>query len=119
MMYSRIHRAITRDMKVYPDASSFDPERFLGDNAQLDPRKIVFGFGRRVCPGKGTQSCFPLLRRLKCGSVGAHFAEISLLLNIAALLACFDIRKPLDKLGKEYTPEVEYTSGITRLASVL
>lgn len=43
--------AMTHDESVYPDPSVFDPERFMGDNPQADPRECVFGFGRRVCAG--------------------------------------------------------------------
>lgn len=33
----------------------FNPERFLGDSPEPDPRPTVFGYGRRVC------ECYPLL----------------------------------------------------------
>ncbi|PBL01644.1 cytochrome P450 [Armillaria gallica] len=86
--------AICRDPSVYPDPDTFDPNRFLS-KTEMDPRKLAFGFGRRVCPGAG-------------------FAEASLFLNIANILACFDILKPLDtKTGKEYLPEITYTVGVT------
>lgn len=45
-------RAITHDPELYPDPFTSDPSRHLGDNAQPNPLKFVFGFGRRVCPGK-------------------------------------------------------------------
>src|SRR6266545_6358506 len=64
------YRAIAHDEEVYPDPSTFDPSRHLGDKAQLDPFKFTFGFGRRVCPG-------------------AHLAEMTLFLNIATILAVF------------------------------
>jgi cytochrome P450 len=42
---------MTRDEKTYPDAESFQPERFIknGDlnKAIRDPRDFIFGFGRR------------------------------------------------------------------------
>jgi len=44
-------RAMTHDEEIYPDPSMFDPSRHLGDGAQPDPFKFVFGFGRRACPG--------------------------------------------------------------------
>lgn len=37
------------------------------------------------------------------------------MLNIAAILAAFDVRRPLDESGEEYDPEIEYVSTITRL----
>ena len=41
-----------QDEHHYPDPSKFKPERFLGENGQLDPKvrdpgNIAFGFGRR------------------------------------------------------------------------
>ncbi|KAL7654613.1 hypothetical protein ACMYSQ_006619 [Aspergillus niger] len=44
--------AITHDPNIYPHPDKFDPERFLGENPQPDPSGWVFGFGRRVCPGR-------------------------------------------------------------------
>ncbi|PYH67002.1 cytochrome P450 [Aspergillus vadensis CBS 113365] len=46
------HLAITHDPNIYPHPEKFDPERFLGENPQPDPSGWVFGFGRRVCPGR-------------------------------------------------------------------
>lgn len=30
----------------------FDPERYLKQPSELDPREFVFGHGARICPGK-------------------------------------------------------------------
>ncbi|KAG1813916.1 cytochrome P450 [Suillus subaureus] len=81
--------AISRDKEMYPDPLEFRPERFLGPSPQLDPRKFIFGFGRRACPG-------------------LHFAQASLYLNIACILAVFTIAKPLDERGEEITPPAEF-----------
>lgn len=43
---------IMHDAEMYPDPMKFSPERFLSQKPQPDPRKYVFGFGRRVCPGE-------------------------------------------------------------------
>ncbi|KAF8872778.1 cytochrome P450 [Infundibulicybe gibba] len=86
--------AITHDSEVYPDPMTFDPSRHLGENPQPDPLRYVFGYGRRVCPG-------------------AHFAELSLFLNIASILACFNISKLVDEDDKEVEPPVGWTTGIT------
>ncbi|KAJ8594900.1 hypothetical protein M405DRAFT_759980 [Rhizopogon salebrosus TDB-379] len=61
------------------------PERFLGPSPQADPHKFVFGFGRCACPGM-------------------YFAEASVYLHIACILAEFTISKPLDEKGEEITP---------------
>lgn len=41
-----------RDTTLYRDAEVFDPTRFLGLNPEQDPGAYVWGFGRRVCPGR-------------------------------------------------------------------
>ncbi|KAK7983339.1 hypothetical protein PG989_010741 [Apiospora arundinis] len=64
----------TRDESVYPDPETFNPDRFLGPNPAPHP-DFVFGFGRRVCPGK-------------------LLAEQSVWLTIAHSLAVFDIASP-------------------------
>ena len=37
------------DPVTYANPMEFNPERFLGDNPEPDPRATVFGFGRRIC----------------------------------------------------------------------
>ncbi|KAK8103562.1 cytochrome P450 [Apiospora kogelbergensis] len=64
----------TRDTSVYPDPETFNPDRFLGPDAAPHP-DFVFGFGRRVCPGK-------------------LLAEQSVWLTIANSLAVFDVTGP-------------------------
>ncbi|KAF4616877.1 hypothetical protein D9613_008925 [Agrocybe pediades] len=94
--------ALMHDSEVYPDPYTFNPERFIQtlerDNSstgkylpQPDPRQFAFGFGKRVCPG-------------------SHFAESTILLTMAAILARFKIKKTsLDECP------VEFTTGITSL----
>ncbi|KAF8597602.1 cytochrome P450 [Ceratobasidium sp. AG-I] len=43
--------AILHDPEHYHSPNTFDPSRFLGANPAPDPRKYIFGFGRRICPG--------------------------------------------------------------------
>ncbi|KIM37607.1 hypothetical protein M413DRAFT_258291 [Hebeloma cylindrosporum] len=80
---------------VYPDPFTFDPERHIaspGKEAQQDPRKICFGYGRRICPGM-------------------HLAEASLYSCVSMSLAVFDIEKAVEN-GVPITPVHENTSGI-------
>ncbi|KAF8335162.1 cytochrome P450 [Amanita rubescens] len=89
--------AIAHDEEVFDRPFDFDPNRFLDSDdpnrARIDPRKLVFGYGRRVCPG-------------------AHFAELSIYLSITGILAMFNIRKQ-NQDGVEITPKFEFTTGIT------
>ena len=41
-------RGICNDPNVYSNPSQFRPERFMGENPELDP-EFIFGFGRRKC----------------------------------------------------------------------
>lgn len=80
--------SISRDEKMYPDPLEFRPERFLGSSPQLDPRKFIFGFGRRRCPG-------------------LHLVEASLYPNISCILAalkCVHDRQTVGcKRGRDHT----------------
>ncbi|PCH43947.1 cytochrome P450 [Wolfiporia cocos MD-104 SS10] len=81
---------MTRDSKLFPDPEVFRPERYLRsemrNNAEIgDPRSIVFGFGRRICPGR-------------------KFGDLSVWLAAASLVWAFDIRKARDSFGQEITP---------------
>ncbi|KIO29657.1 glycoside hydrolase family 51 protein [Tulasnella calospora MUT 4182] len=42
---------ISRDPTIYEDPSTFNPDRFIDNPDVLDPRELIFGFGRRICPG--------------------------------------------------------------------
>lgn len=46
------HRGFSRNSKYYKNPSVFDPERYLRQPPELDPREFIFGYGRRICPGK-------------------------------------------------------------------
>ncbi|BCS21176.1 cytochrome P450 [Aspergillus puulaauensis] len=62
----------THDPSIYPNPTTFNPDRFLAPNAQPDPHNLTFGFGRRACPGK-------------------ILADATVFLTIAKSLAVFDI----------------------------
>jgi cytochrome P450 len=57
-----------------------------------DPRRYVFGFGRRVCPGM-------------------HIAEQSLFAIVATVLHTLNVERVKDASGNEVVPEVRVTSG--------
>ncbi|KAK2606571.1 hypothetical protein N8I77_005312 [Diaporthe amygdali] len=82
----------TRDPSVYHDPEKFLPERYLAPFEEPDPASFVFGFGRRICPG----------RRL---------AEATVFLAIAKVLAVFNISKALDDVGREVEPEIGVAPG--------
>lgn len=85
--------AMSRDEAVYKDAGAFRPERFEGETPEDDPGAFVFGFGRRAC-------------------VGLHFADSSLYIAIAYVLATFDISKAKDANGKDIEPKISFTAGL-------
>ncbi|KAG6354440.1 hypothetical protein INS49_004457 [Diaporthe citri] len=72
----------TRDPAVYHEPEQFMPERFLAPFEEPDPAGFVFGFGRRICPG----------RRLA-------ESESTLFLAMAKVLATFDMTKGRDAQG--------------------
>ncbi|KAJ7250572.1 cytochrome P450 [Mycena rebaudengoi] len=88
--------AMLYDEIAYPDPYKFNPDRFLL-NGRLNPAvrdpNLVFGFGKRVCPGQ-------------------HMAQSSLWITVASLLAVFDITKTIGEDGKILEPSYEYHSSI-------
>ncbi|PCH45080.1 cytochrome P450 [Wolfiporia cocos MD-104 SS10] len=87
---------MTQDPAVYSEPEKFRPERFQdltqGEAEQKDPNSFVFGFGRRICPGR-------------------HFADASIWLAIACTAALFDIRKARSADGQEITPAPDFNTG--------
>ena len=84
-------RQIAQDPANYVAPSIFNPDRFLGENPELDPHSFVFGFGRRRCPG-------------------IELARTVCLLMMATTLSVLDIVKAKDQEGREQTPPEEFIS---------
>ncbi|THH06109.1 hypothetical protein EW146_g9716 [Bondarzewia mesenterica] len=53
--------AMLHDESVYPDPDNFVPERFASGSVQPDPRRLLYGFGRRRCPGLHFANAFVYL----------------------------------------------------------
>ncbi|KAF9228926.1 cytochrome P450 [Gyrodon lividus] len=90
--------AMSRDEVRYPNAEQFIPERFLTAEGTLiddDPSEFVFGFGRRLCPGR-------------------HTADASLFSAIATVLATLEFSPAKDAKDKDIAFEPKYINGITR-----
>jgi len=86
--------AMVRDKEAYgSDSDLFRPERFL-EGSLRDPSQIVFGFGRRICPGR-------------------YLALKSLFIAISSILHAFTIREAVDKDGGSIPIEARWISGIT------
>lgn len=84
------------DPEIYDSPMEFTPERFNGDDAEIAKvTDLVFGFGRRLCPGR-------------------NFAEGTLFANIATALATCRILPGKNEKGEEVLPKYAYTSGIIR-----
>jgi cytochrome P450 len=84
----------THDPAVYPDPMTFRPERHITTathKAEPDPRNFIFGYGRRICPGR-------------------YVADNALFITIAQSLAVFKIEKPVEN-GKTVEPEVKFEPG--------
>ncbi|KAI0670927.1 cytochrome P450 [Trametes maxima] len=90
--------AMLHDPRVYERPDEFRPERFIHDG-QLDPTVPdpavhVFGYGRRVCPGR-------------------HFADEMLYLNVASILHVFNIEPPRDECGQTVKIKMTQAHGLT------
>ncbi|KAL3458739.1 putative cytochrome P450 oxidoreductase OrdA-like protein [Aspergillus heterothallicus] len=83
--------AFCHDATEYKNPMTFNPERFLGANPEHDPRDYVFGFGRRICPGR-------------------LLANANIFLTIAQSLAVFRIDKMVHD-GQEVPIKSQYTPG--------
>lgn len=109
-------RQMGNDANYYSDADAFRPERFIdpatGLSTGLDPKDYIFSFGRRYGLYLTTevQSDVPSARACP----GQRFADDSLWLVIASIIATFDIKRTVDDNGREVTPPMAFSPGLTR-----
>ncbi|EUC59551.1 cytochrome P450 family oxidoreductase [Rhizoctonia solani AG-3 Rhs1AP] len=82
-----------RDPDAYKNPERFNPSRFLGSHPESNPEDIIFGFGRRRCPG-------------------ALIADSSVWLSIVLTLATYKVSHTQMNGGKPQMPSLEYTIGV-------
>jgi len=76
-----------------PDPEVFRPERFLEANLR-DPSQFVFGFGRRICPGR-------------------YMANNTLFIAITAILQLFSISNVVNEDAPERPLKPRWEGGIS------
>ncbi|KAF2634830.1 cytochrome P450 [Massarina eburnea CBS 473.64] len=85
----------THDPSVYADPETFNPDRYITTpthTAEPDPRAHIFGYGRRICPGR-------------------YVADNALFLTIAQALSVFNVEKPVVD-GVVIEPEARNSPGL-------
>ena len=94
------------DERRYHSPHEFNPDRFLGsklaghgseENKKCDPAtdkpsELIFGFGRRVCPGE-------------------HLARTIIWILVANTLALFDVDRHKNEKGEEVPPKERFLPG--------
>ena len=93
-VYLRRLRAVLHDPETYPDPEEFKPERFLNEDGTVrdDPAlSLVFGAGRRICPGR-------------------HFVDATLFIVVTSALSAFSVTKARDENGNEIPVKAAVTS---------
>ncbi|KAG2111177.1 cytochrome P450 [Suillus discolor] len=88
--------AMCHNEDKYANAYEFNPDRFLNPDGTLtdDTVSFVWGFGRRICPGR-------------------HLAEASIWSAIVCMLAVFNFSRAKDETGKEIEIEPRWNPGLT------
>jgi cytochrome P450 len=79
---------------MYPDPEDFKPERFLNKDGSVrdDPTlSLVFGIGKRICPGR-------------------HFVDATIFILTSSVLSVFNVTKAKDEDGNEIPVKAAVTS---------
>ncbi|KAF7377378.1 putative monooxygenase [Mycena sanguinolenta] len=85
-------RHMLHDPEIYPNPMDFNPERYQGLDTEMEAVKdIVFGFGRRACPGR-------------------EFSEGTVFAIVATVLATCEILPTMDASGNAVLPEPTHLS---------
>ena len=85
LVYLKCFRAILHDPEAYPEPDKFKPERFLNEDGTVrdDPMlSLVFGIGKRICPGR-------------------HLVEATLFLVTSSILSVCHVTHAKDENGNE------------------
>src|SRR6266403_3719299 len=85
-----VFRAILHDPELYPNPEEFKPERFLNQDGSVrdDPTlSLVFGVGKRICPGR-------------------HFVSATIFIVTSSVLSVFNVTKAKDENGHEIPTKV-------------
>ena len=93
LLYLRCFRAILHDPDIYPDPEQFKPERFLNSDGSVrdDPTlSLVFGVGKRICPGR-------------------HFVDATIFIFTSSVLSVFNATKAKDENGHDIPVKVALT----------
>ncbi|KAJ6448206.1 cytochrome P450 [Mycena sanguinolenta] len=87
------------DPEVFMNPMQFHPDRYQNLDSEMEKvTRVVFGFGRRSCPGKS-------------------LAESTLFAIAATILATCELVPEVDEDGNDIMPNVTYSSGIFRFPS--
>ncbi|KAJ7496794.1 cytochrome P450 [Mycena latifolia] len=88
------NRLFYRDSNTYTDPETFRPERFIetaNHRKEKDPKDMLFGYGRRACPG-------------------VHLADMTMWLLFASILVFFEI-SPTVEDGNPILPSGRFLDG--------
>ncbi|KAG1753366.1 cytochrome P450 [Suillus lakei] len=88
--------AMCHNEAKYPNPDEFNPDRFLNADGTLtdDTVSVVWGFGRRICPGR-------------------YLAEVSLWSAMVCSLSIFNFSKAKDETGREIEIHPSWHGGLS------